>query len=409
MRSYVLCDTRVSSSVATMTDLLPFSISVSDSELEGLAAGLRRFEWGSTPPRSGWHYGMDTAVLRGLVDHWLTAYDWRTHERAINQFPQYTTMVGGVRLHTIVERGSGADPMVLVLLHGWPYSFATFRKVIERLAHPERHGGNPEDGLTVVVPSLPGSGYSDLAEAPLGLRSAATMLNSLVVERLGFSRYLVHGGDQGAGIADWMAFDHPEHVIGLHTTLLAIRHDGAPLASGLTGVADASVDETAFVETERAYSAGPRGAYLLLQTTAPMTLVPALSDSPIGLAAWILEKFYLWAEQTEAEQPWRDAEDDLITELMIHLLSGSTASSLTAYAEYFTEPVTFPANRRIEVPSAFASYPDPHTVAPPASFVARSRNLVRYERLPHGGHFPAIEVPEIFTEDLRAFIKQLAG
>ncbi len=210
----------------------------------------------------------------------------------------------------------------------------------------------------------------------------------------------------GAPIAEWMAFDHPDHCAGLHTTLLDVRHDGAPLGSGLSGVEDPSADEVLFVQRERDLNTGPLGAYFLLQVTAPLTLAPALADSPAGFAAWVLEKFHLWSYQNGTGGDPALTLDDIISETMIYLVSGGVASSLVAYSEFFIDPITLPPGRVIEAPCAFAAFPDPRVVTPPASFVARSRNLVRFTEPPHGGHFPALEAPDIFAADLADFVRQ---
>ncbi|WP_250285880.1 epoxide hydrolase family protein [Frankia sp. CiP1_Cm_nod2] len=390
--------------------MTPFRISTPDDVLERIRQRLAEFDPAALSRRPGWQSGTDPAALDALTRYWLTGYDWRRHERELNTFEQFIATVDGVKLHVLREPGSGTAPSTVLLLHGWPTSFATFRAVIRGLAHPETAGGDPRDGLTVVVPSLPGYGFSSLAPAPLGARSAGHLFHRLLTEVLGESRYYVHGGDQGAPIAEWMAFDHPDHCAGLHTTLLGVRHDGAPLGSGLTGVEDPSADEAAFVRREHDLNTGPLGAYLLLQVTAPLTLAPALADSPAGFAAWALEKFHLWSDPNANANaagggPALTA-DDIITEMMIYLASGSVASSLVAYSEFLAGPITLPPGRVIEVPSAFAAFPDPRVVTPPASFVARSRNLVRFTEPPRGGHFPALEVPEIFTADLAGFVRQ---
>ncbi|MCL9792741.1 epoxide hydrolase family protein [Frankia sp. AgKG'84/4] len=388
--------------------LRPFRIDVPEDTLERIRRRLAAFDPPALPERPGWRSGTDPTALRTLVRYWLNEYDWRSHERELNAFGQFTTTVNGVELHVLREPGSGTDPRTVALLHGWPTSFATFRKVIRTLAHPETVGGDPQDGLTVVVPSLPGYGFSGLAPAPLGVRSAGQLFHTLLTDVLGESSYYVHGGDQGAPIAEWMAFDNPDHCVGLHTVLLGVRHDGAPLGSGLTGADDPSPEEVTFAQREHDLNAGPMGAYFLLQLTAPLTLAPALTDSPAGLAAWLLEKFQLWSDRRgAADDESTITMDDLVTEIMIYLVSGSVASSLVAYSEFFSESITFPPGSIIRTPSAFASYPDPRVVPPPASFVARSRNLVRFTEPPRGGHFPALEVPDLFAEDLAGFIRQI--
>ncbi|MCK9926597.1 epoxide hydrolase [Frankia sp. Mgl5] len=383
----------------------PFRINTPDDTLEQIRQRLTAFDPVALPRRPGWRCGTDPTALEELTRYWLTDYDWRRHERELNAFEQFTAAVDGVEVHLLREPGSGTAPPTVLLLHGWPTSFATFRAVISRLAHPETAGGDPEDGLTVVVPSLPGYGFSPPASAPIGVRSAGHLFHRLLTEVLGEARYYVHGGDQGAPIAEWMAFDHPDHCSGLHTTLLGVRHDGAPLGSGLTGVEDPTADEILFVQREHNLNTGPLGAYFLLQATAPLTLAPALADSPAGFAAWVLEKFHLWSDQNGTSDGPALTLDDIITEIMIYLVSDSVASSLVAYAEFLSDPITLPPGRVIEVASAFAAFPDPRVVTPPASFVARSRNLTCFTEPPRGGHFPSLEAPDVFAADLTGFIR----
>ncbi|WP_157904202.1 epoxide hydrolase family protein [Parafrankia soli] len=244
--------------------MTPFRINTPDDTLEQIRQRLTAFDPVTLPRRPGWRCGTDPTALEELTRYWLTDYDWRRHERELNAFEQFTAAVDGVEVHLLHEPGSGTAPPTVLLLHGWPTSFATFRAVISRLAHPETAGGDPEDGLTVVVPSLPGYGFSPPTSAPIGVRSAGHLFHRLLTEVLGEARYYVHGGDQGAPIAEWMAFDHPDHCSGLHTTLLGVRHDGAPLGSGLTGVEDPTADEILFVQREHnltCFTEPPRGGH----------------------------------------------------------------------------------------------------------------------------------------------------
>jgi pimeloyl-ACP methyl ester carboxylesterase len=381
-----------------------FKLEVSGEVLAGIRARVEEFDFSELAPRSGWGSGASAEALRELTAHWLEGYDWRAQEAALNRSEQLSAEVGGTQLHALRERGSGGSSLTLVLLHGWPYSFASFRHVVEPLAHPERFGGDPEQGVTVVAPSLPGYGFSSLAPAALSFRDAAGLLDEFLTGPLGVGPYVVHGGDQGAPIAEWMAFDHPEHCAGLHTPLLALRPDGAPFASGLTGVEDAAEEEIAFVEAERDLNSGPDGAYFLLQLMTPQTIAPALLDSPVGLAAWMMEKFRLWSDRREGDPETGIGLDDILTEVMVYLVTGTVGTSLVAYSEYFDGPLTLPPGERIEVPSGYASYRDPRGALAPRSFAERTRDLVYWSEPARGGHFPSLEAPETFVADMRAFL-----
>jgi pimeloyl-ACP methyl ester carboxylesterase len=393
--------------VSTAVNVQRFRVKVPDNTLENIRRRVEAFDLDALPTRPGWQSGTSRNALRELVARWLTGYDWRAVETELNHFPQLTADVRGTRLHVLREPGSGDTPRAVVLLHGWPYSFASFRKVIDALAHPERSGGDPQTGVTVIVPSLPGYAFSSLGPRPLSFRDAGELLHELVIDVLDETDYVVHGGDQGAPIAEWMAFDHPDRCVGLHTPLLALRPDAAPFASGLTGVDDPGPEEVAFVAAERALNTGPSGAYFQLQLHTPLTVAPALSDSPVGLAAWFMEKYRLWTDRRGGERELGVDTDDVLTEVMVYLVSGSVASSLVAYSEFFDGPLTLPPGERITVPSGYASYPDPRGADAPHSFARRTRDLVYWSTPQRGGHFPALEAPEAFAADLRAFLARL--
>jgi pimeloyl-ACP methyl ester carboxylesterase len=380
----------------------PFRAEVPQATLDRIRERVRAYDWSAMLALQGWDLGTDVGFLRGLGEYWADGYDWRAAERAMNRFYHFIADVGGQGLHFIHERGSGNSPQPLLLLHGWPYSFHTFMDVIEPLAHPERSGGDAERSFDVVVASLPGYGFSDKPEAPMGPRRMGDLLDRLMVEALGYDRYLVQGGDWGGYIASRMGFDHPEHVKGIHSNSFMVRHDGAPLGSGQAGP-DATEEERAFVQREQQTFA-LEGGYSIIQGTRPQSLSPAMADSPVGAAAWVLEKFHGWSDgrgrSFDEIFPW----DRLLTEVMVYLVTGTFATAAWIYAAFMPEgSATFPPGQRVEVPTAFAAYPDPVFPAPPRSFMERSHNVVQWTEMPRGGHFPALEGPDLFVEDVRRF------
>lgn len=383
----------------------PFLIDVPRAKLDAIRERVRAYPWDALqmPVDSGWQYGVPLPYLQDLAAHWTTAYDWREHERALNRFSHFRASVEGLDLHFVHERGSGRRPQPLLLLHGWPYSFASFADLIEPLTHPERAGGDAEDGFDVVVASLPGYGFSGKPDRPLGPRRMGDLLDRLMTGVLGYDRYLVQGGDWGGYIASRLGFDHAAHVAGVHSHSFMVRHDGAPLGSGQTGPSPATEEERAFVEREQQVF-GVEGAYSLIQGTRPQTLAYAMLDSPVGAAAWIVEKFYAWADRRERPFEQIFTLDRLLTEVMVYLVTDTFNTAAWIYAAAFPEgSATLPPGQRVEAPTAFAAFPDPVFGAPPRSFMEYSHNVVQWTAMPRGGHFPFLETPDLFLEDVRRF------
>lgn len=388
---------------------IPFQIAVPQAKLDTILQKVRDYPWLEVvvPEGGVWSYGTDPAFLKDLAAYWLDGYDWRETERAFNRFDHFKATVDGQELHFVHERGSGEKPQPLLLLHGWPYSFVSFSEVIEPLAHPERFGGDAEDGFDVVVASLPGYGFSGKPDKPMGLKAMGDLLDKLMTQVLGYERYLVQGGDWGGYIASRLGFDHPEHVIGVHSNSFMVRHDGAALGSGQAGADDASEEERAFVQSE-AQGFMLEGGYSIIQGTRPQTLSYAMLDSPVGVAAWIVEKFYAWSDKRERAFAEVFTKDQLLTEVMVYLVTDTFNTASWIYAAYFPEgSATLPPGEKVQVPVAFAAFPDPVFGPPPRAFMERSHNVVRWNNLPRGGHFPVLEAPDLYLEDLRGFGRAL--
>jgi microsomal epoxide hydrolase len=323
----------------------------------------------------------------------------------MNQFSHYKAPVEGQRIHFVYEAGSGSNPQPVLLLHGWPYSFHSLLHLVKPLARPEQFGGNAEDGLDVIVPSLPGFAFSDPPANPSSLRSIAGRLHRLMTDVLGYDRYLIQGGDFGAVAGEWLAMDFPAAVKGLHENLVAFRHAGSEYGSGQTGPGPATAQERAFVQGEKE-NFMRESAYFLLQSTRPETLSVAMMDSPVGTAAWIIEKFYKWSEQRDRTFEQIFTKDQLLTNVMIYLVTRSFHTSIWPYAAFKDDPFSVPPGQKIAVPVAVATFPDPLNPAPPRSFAARSRsNIVQWTEFSRGGHFPFLEQPEPFLKDFQKFAR----
>ncbi len=371
----------------------PFLIAVPDERLATIRAKVEAFDWRMMPDAGDWRSGVGLADLKRLVDHWLTRYDWRAQERRLNALPQFTAEVQGQRLHFIHARGDGSRPPLL-LLHGWPGSFLEFEALIAPLV---------ADGHDVVVPSLPGYAFSGRPTAPIGPKRTADLMHGLMTELFGTRRYLVQGGDWGAAIAGWMAHQYPEAIAGLHLNMVLLQAEDA---------APKKPDELAWA-AKRADLAKEETGYSQEQGTRPQTLGVAMSDSPVGVAAWILEKFGAWADvPREAEgrpDVWRVFDEDLlITNIMLYLVEGSFVTSTWMYRGRVLEGSgKFPAGTRITVPTAIAAFPDP-VFPPPRSQAQKTYDIVQWTEMRAGGHFAALEQPDLLLADMRRFFASKA-
>ena len=381
----------------------PFSIRIPDPVLDDIRERIRRYPWDDLPDAGGWDCGTDLATLRALAEYWLESYDWRAEETKLNRLPQFRAEAAGLVLHYIYVKGTGPKPLPIILSHGWPGSFFEFDHLVEQLADPGRFGGDPADAFDVVVPSLPGYGFSDRPARPIGPRSTARHFNALMTEVLGYPRYLAQGGDWGAVISSVLGSEHAASCCALHLNMLGLRGpDMAPVSAAEQEWARRS--EARF---------GQEGAYLRLQATRPQSLGFAMMDSPVGVAGWIIEKFAAWSDLPRAPdgspELWpRYGRDQLLTNIMLYLVTKSFASATWMYRGFFAEPPTaLPAGTRIEVPVGFAAFPDPIYSPPPRSLVEKSYNITRWTEMPRGGHFAALEAPDLFLDDLRAFARTI--
>jgi pimeloyl-ACP methyl ester carboxylesterase len=397
-----------------------FEIRVADAVLDDLRARLRRTRWATgvaarrsrRHSRDAWKAGTDPAYLRDLAGYWMDGYDWRRHEAALNTLPQYIARVADAHLHFVHVKGSGARSTPLLLLHGWPDSFYRYHRVIPMFANAAGAGADREDGFDggfdVVVPSLPGFPFTGpLALAPhQPTRRSAELIWRLMTEVLGYQRFAIAGGDGGSVMAQILAIDHPGSVIALHLTDL-----GWHVA--------ATTDPESVSRPERKYLQAARkqfmadGAYAMVQTTEPRTLAPALTDSPVGLASWIVDRFHSWSE------PFADAggdrggglsKDDLLTNIMLYWVTGAIGPSMFNYYAEARSPSLTAADRVPgEVAVALALFPRDIGGVPPRALAERTLHVRRWTEMPRGGHFAALEEPRLFARDVIAFLRPLVA
>ena len=380
-----------------------FEIAIPQATLDDLLARLAHTRWPDEVEGAGWDYGTNLQYMKELTDYWQHTYNWRKQEAELNTFAQFKAEVDGIGIHFIHIRGKGPNPTPLLLLHGWPDSFYRFHKIIPLLTDPASYGGNPEDSFDVIVPSLPGFGFSDRPNFPGGVKSLRTaeLLSKLMTEGLGYARYAVSGGDIGSRVTRLLALAHPEQVLGIHLTDIGFPREIAFPPD----VPNPSPAEARFLGSVGMWFF-QEGAYAALQTTKPQTISYALSDSPAGLAAWIVEKFRAWSDcNGEIEKSY--TKDELLTNIMIYWVTETISSSARLYHEDGLQSAPqLSVGQYIEVPAGVATFPKDLTL-PPRELGERFLRVERWTEMPRGGHFAALEEPELLVEDMRSFFHDL--
>ena len=383
-----------------MTAPRPFHLSIPQARLDAIAARVAAYPWFAAPDDEGaaWSRGVNTAFLKKLCAHWLERYDWRHAEAALNRYPQFLTTIDGLDVHFVHVVGEAGGKRPLILTHGWPGSHYEFWASIDKLAFPSRHGGDARDAFDLVIPSLPGYGFSGKPRRPLGQRATARMFDALM-QQLGYERYLAQGGDWGSLVTSWLGVDAAPRCRAIHLNMVPFRGEGA---------APSTEAEIAWA-THMVKAMQAEGAYFQEQSTKPQTLAHALMDSPVGTAAWIVEKFHGWSDLGDHGDLERVYTlDQLLTNVMIYLVTDSIATSVWYYRARFEEQASLAPGQRCETPTAVAVYPGERVfAAPPRSWAERSYNIVRWQEMADGGHFAAMEKPDAFVADLRAWAREL--
>jgi pimeloyl-ACP methyl ester carboxylesterase len=380
-------------------DVQPFRVQVSPATLEDLQQRLARTRWPDEIPGSGWDYGSNLAYMKELADYWRTKFDWRAQEDAINRFQHFRAEVDGLGIHFIHERGKGPEPLPLIISHGWPGSFVEMLKILPMLTDPARHRADPADSFDVVVPSLPGYGFSDRPSERGMTNFRIADLWAKLMQGLGYRRFGAQGGDWGAGISTRLGYAYPDSIIGIHLNYIpgSYRPHVGPESEGL------SAAEAAFLKEQEHWVRTEYG-YGHLQGTRPQTAAYGLNDSPAGLAAWIVEKFRAWGD-CDGNVERRFTKDELLTNVSIYWFTQTVHSSMRLYFESQKTPLHFKQGERVLVPCGVARFPK-EAPSPPREWVERCYKVQRWTEMPRGGHFAAMEEPELLAEDIRAFFRQ---
>ncbi|GAA1360905.1 epoxide hydrolase family protein [Streptomyces beijiangensis] len=391
---------------STTEGVQPFRINIPQADLDDLDDRLDRTRWPDQLPGVGWAYGIPRDYLQELAHYWRHAYDWRAAEAKLNSWPQFTTTIDGANLHFAHIRSPEPGATPLIMTHGWPGSIVEFAEVVGPLTDPRAHGGDPADAFHLVLPSIPGFGFSGPTyETGWEFRRVAAAFAELM-ERLGYQRYGAQGGDWGSAISRELGRTHPDKVIGVHLNLIP--------GSGVTE--EPGTDELAALspaERERALSswrryqewARERQGYADIQTTRPQTLAYGLTDSPVGQLAWIAEKFKEWTDSKDRPEDAVD-RDQLLTNVMLYWLTGTAGSAARIYyerahADYWGNPPELSST-----PTALADFPQENFI-PMRHIAERTNNIVQWTEHEKGGHFAAMEQPERLVADIRTFFRKL--
>ena len=376
----------------------PFKVEISDKYLQNIYSKVKNYPWHEMPDDGGWDYGTNLEYMKEISKYWIENFDWRETEKKINKFENFKSKIDGIDIHFIYEKGSGANPKPLLLSHGWPGSIIEFLNIIEKLAHPEKFGGKEEDSFDVIVPSLPGYGFSGRPAKPIGPRKMSSIFNSLMTDVLGYKKYIAQGGDFGGTIATWLAYDFPNNMLGIHINILIIRHPDGPQTK------EEKEWQERFKKEQRI-----EDGYRTQQATKPQTLSYAMMDSPVGVAAWIIEKMRSWSDIKNGDIESVYSKDILLSNIMIYLVTKTfNTASWIYYGRREEGGRTLPKEHLpLKVPTAVALFPKEYLEWAPRSYVERIYNIQQWTEMPKGGHFAALEQPDLLIKDIKDFARIL--
>ncbi len=387
--------------MSTDPRVVPFSLPYSQTDVDDLRHRLSRTRWPDEIADAGWSQGFPRETLRELCAYWQDGFDWQARLAHASAFPHFRFQADELAIHFMHARGKGPAPLPLILTHGWPGSFLEMLQILPPLTDPAAHGGDAKDAFDVVVPSLPGFGYSDKPSRPgmNGYRVAGIWVE--LMRALGYERFGAQGGDIGSMVSTALGLRHREHVVGIHLNYVPGSYrpwlaPGAALSSA----------EQAFLDAGARWR-DENGAYAHIQGTRPQTLAYGVNDSPAGLAAWLLEKYREWSDSGGDLYGAFD-RDELLTQVTLYWMTQSAGSSFRMYYENRRAPLQLAEGERVQPPCGFAVFPR-EILWPPREWVDRGYNVQRWTAMPRGGHFAAAEQPQLLAEDIRSFFRPLRG
>jgi len=376
----------------------PFRVSVPQADLDSLRERLDRTRWPDELANAGWDYGVPLAEMKDLADYWRTSYDWRAQESRLNAYPQFTTTIDGQNIHFLHVRAAEPDALPLVLTHGWPGSVAEFLDLIGPLTDPRAHGGNRRDAFHLVIPSLPGFGFSGATQQRGWDSGRVARAWATLMGRLGYARYGAQGGDVGALVSPELGHVDPEHVVGIHVNAATVGFipwgdvDPAELATF------SAIEKARLERVKRFFSEG--NGYFQIQATRPQTIAYSLTDSPAGQLAWIVDKFHDW---THGPMEAAVSRDQILTNVMLYWITGTAGSAARMYYENMHAAPNW-GRPPSATPLGVAAFAEDVSIR---RYGEQANNIVRWSDFDEGGHFAAMEAPELLVEDVRGFFRSL--
>ena len=377
-----------------------FKIDLPEAVLADLSRRIDATRWPDEIEGSDWEAGTNLSYMKALAAYWRDGFDWRSQEKALNALPQHRIVLDDLHIHFVHQRGKGPKPLPLIITHGWPGSFAEMVKLIPLLSDPVVHGASPHDAFDVVVPSLPGYGFSDRPrERGMNPKRIAALWARLMAA-LGYARFGAQGGDWGSAVSSALGLDHADKLVGIHLNYIAGRF----LLGGTINQPQEDAVANEYLAQLRSWW-DSEGGYNHQQGTKPQTLSYGLNDSPVGLAAWIIEKFQTWTD-CDGDLERVLTRDELLTNVMIYWATETIHSSTRLYYESREQPLRLSSTNYVKPPVAVALFPR-EIPMPPRSLAERGYNITRWTTMPRGGHFAAMEQPELLAQDIREFFRPL--
>ena len=376
-----------------------FNINFTKKEISLIYQKVKDYPWDSIADLEKWDHGTNKSYLKELCKYWITDFDWNKQETELNKFSNFTTSVDENEIHFIKEKGSSPNSTPLLLMHGWPGSVVEFLDIIEKLAHPEKFGGDKKNSFDVIAPSLPGFGFSSKPSKPIGPRKMAEIFNKLMTKNLGYKNYIAQGGDWGATIANWIGYDHSKSCKAIHINCLTMRHPNGPQSKEEQEWQD-RFDKDQIMQD----------GYRTQQATKPQTLSYGMMDSPVGVAAWIIEKMYSWSDLKNGDIEIVYSKDILLANIMVYVVTKTfNTASWIYYGRREEGGRLFPKDfKKIEIPTGIAVFPAEMSEWPPRTYVERIFNITQWTEMKSGGHFAAMEQPELLINDIVEFAKKIS-
>ena len=375
-----------------------FDINYSDKIINDIKEKISNFNWENLPDFSNWDLGVNKEVLKDICNHWITNYSWKKEEKKLNSFNHYSAEVDDLNIHFVYEKGKSPNAIPLLISHGWPGSFLEFNKIIGPLTNPKQYGLDDSICFDLVIPSIPGFIFSSAPNHPYGPRKIASYYDKLMTDVLNYKNYYAQGGDWGGAISTWLGYDHFKNCKGIHLNIMIVRDKGGP-----------QNEEEKYWQKRFKQEQILEEGYRTMQATKPQTLACAMIDNPVGVAAWILEKFYGWSDLREKSLKEVYGYDDLITNIMLYIVTNSFNTASWIYygrREEGGRIMNFDGGK-VNVPTACALFPKELLSWPPKSYVDRLFNVVQWNEFKSGGHFAALEEPDLLVQDIRSFFQSI--